>query len=108
MAAEANDCARIPEPLWTLAVNLANAQGVCRTASALGLDYYALQKRLETSAGRQPPAEPAFIELPAPLAIGKQCTFELSDGVGTTLRIELVGYGAAEVANLSYCLWNAE
>ena len=43
--------ARIPEPLWTLAVKLAIAHGVCRTASALELDYYSLKKRLEAADG---------------------------------------------------------
>lgn len=100
--------ARIPEPLWKLAVKLAIAHGVCRTASALGLDYYSLKQRLEAAAGRQPATEPAFVELPAPLAIGKQCTFELGDGGGSTLRIQLVGYDVAEVAALSGRLWNAE
>jgi hypothetical protein len=100
--------ARIPESLWTLAVKLAIAHGVCRTSSALDLDYYSLKKRLEAVDGLQPAAQPAFVELPAPLAIGKQCTFELGDGAGSTLRIQLVGYDAAEVATLSCSLWNAE
>ena len=100
--------ARIPEPLWTLAVKLANAHGACRTASALDLDYYSLKKRLEAADGLQAATVPAFVELPAPLAIGKQCTFELGDGAGSTLRIQLVGYDVAEVAALSCSLRNAE
>ncbi len=100
--------ARIPEPLWTLAVKLAIAHGVCRTASGLGLDYYSLKKRLEAAEGRQPAAEPAFVELPASLAVGKHCTFELGDGGGSTLRIQLVGYDVADVAALAGSLWNAE
>lgn len=99
--------ARIPEPLWKLAVKLAVAHGVCRTASALGLDYYSLKQRFEAAAGRQPATEPAFVELPASLAVGKQCTFELADGAGSTLRVQLVGYDLAEVATLSGRLWNA-
>ena len=100
--------ARIPEPLWTLAVKLAIAHGACRTASALDLDYYSLKKRLEAADGLQAATAPAFVELPAPLAIGKQCTFELGDGAGSTLRIQLVGYDVADVAALSCRLWNAE
>jgi hypothetical protein len=100
--------ARIPESLWTLAVKLASAQGVCRTASALGLDYYSLQKRLEAENGRQQATKPAFVELPASLAVGKQCTFELDDGTGATLRVQLVGYDAGDVAALSCSLWNAK
>jgi transcription elongation GreA/GreB family factor len=99
---------RVPEPLWALAVKLAIAHGVSRTASALRLDYYSLKKRLEAVEGRQPAAEPAFVELPASFAVGKHCTFELGDGAGSTLRIQLVGYDAADVAALSGSLWNAE
>ncbi len=100
--------ARIPEPLWALAVKLASTHGACRTASALGLDYYSLKKRLEAADGRQQAVEPAFVGLSAPLAGGKQCTLELDDGAGSTLRIQLVGYDAADVAALSCSLWNAE
>ena len=100
--------ARIPKPLWTLAVKLAIAHGACRTASALDLDYYSLKKRLEAADGLQRATAPAFVELPAPLAIGKHCTFELGDGGGSTLRIQLVGYAVADVAALSCSLWNAE
>jgi hypothetical protein len=91
-----------------LAVKLAIAHGVCRTALALDLDYYSLKKRLEAAAGRPSPAEPAFVEFPASLAVGKHCTFELGDGAGSTLRIQLVGYDVADVAALSCSLWNAE
>jgi hypothetical protein len=30
---------RIPQSLWTVAVRLAKTHGVCRAATALGLDY---------------------------------------------------------------------
>lgn len=100
--------ARIPESLWTLAVKLAIAHGVCRTASALDLDYYSLKKRLEAGDELQPGFKPAFVELPASLAVGRQCTFELGNGAGSTLRIQLVGYDAADVAALSCSLWNPE
>lgn len=38
--------ARIPEQLWTSAVKLAGAYGLCRTARTLGLDYNALKQRV--------------------------------------------------------------
>lgn len=100
--------ARIPASLWKLAVELASVHGVCRTASALGLDYYSLQKRLAAVTGRQTASAPAFVELPAPLAIGKQCTFELSGGGGSTLRIQLLGYDVAQIAALARHLGSAE
>ena len=45
---------RIPQPLWALAVRLASTHGVSRTATALGLDYYSLKKRVQAP-GQEPP-----------------------------------------------------
>src|SRR5437870_2044219 len=69
---------RIPRPLWSLAVRLANLHGISRTADVLGVDYYRLKKQAEEAAAQQPPSNgPAFVELSAPVAIGKQCLLEL-------------------------------
>ena len=38
--------ARIPDELWSLAVTLAEAHGLSRTASALKLDYHGLKNRV--------------------------------------------------------------
>jgi hypothetical protein len=53
---------RIPQPLWTLAVRLAKTHGVSRTAAALGLDYYSVQKRAEAAATPPQPNRPAFVD----------------------------------------------
>ncbi len=74
---------RMPLALWELAVRVAQTHGVSRTATALGLNYHRLQKRVEAIARTQPPAsEPAFVELPAPALFGKQCSFELANAAG--------------------------
>src|SRR3954451_7028145 len=96
---------RIPQPLWALAVRLAKAHGVSRTAAALGLDYHRLKKRAEAVAGGPPSDPPAFVELPAPVPVGKQCLFELDNGAGATLRVHLVGYDAADLEALSRGFW---
>ena len=98
---------RIPDALWMLAVRLAKAHGVSRTAAALGLDYYSVQKRVEAAAGESQSCSPAFIELTSPVMLGKQCQFELENGSGATLRVQLVGYDAADVAALARSFWNA-
>ena len=98
---------RIPQPLWTLAVRLVNQHGVSRTASALGLDYYGLKKRV-AAAGEAPANSSAFVELPAPLMVGQQCQFELNNSAGATMRVQLVGYDAAAVAAFACRVWNAE
>ena len=98
---------RIPRPLWDLAVRLAKLHGVSRTATALGLDYYGLQRRTGTDAAPAPSSNPAFVELPAPILVGKECRLEFDNGAGATLRVQLVGYDAADVEALSRSFWNA-
>jgi hypothetical protein len=97
---------RIPQPLWTLAVRLAKAHGVSRTAAALGLDYYSVQKRAEAAATPPRSDGPAFVELTSPVLVAKQCRFEIDNGAGATMRVELVGYDAADVEALSRSFWN--
>jgi hypothetical protein len=98
---------RIPEALWTMATRLANAHGVSRTAAALGLDYYRLKRRAEATPGDPRSCGPAFVEVTSPVLVGKHCRFELDNGSGATMRVQLVGYDAADVEALSRSFWNA-
>jgi hypothetical protein len=98
---------RIPQPLWTMAVRLAKAHGVSRTSTALGLDYYGLKKRTEAPAAQPRPNGPAFVELTPPVLVAKQCRVELDNGAGATMRVQLVGYDAADLEALSRGFWNA-
>ncbi len=110
--------ARIPEPLWSSAVKAAGAFGVHRTARALGVDYYALKKRVEGKpggakrAGRRPAATASkgsaatggttFVELPPAAWPGSgECIMELEDASGAKLRVHLKGLGAPDLAALS-------
>ena len=99
---------RIPQPLWNLAVQLASQHGVSRTATALGLDYYNLKKQAEAAAPQPPPCGPAFVELPPPVVVGKQALFELDNGAGATMRVQLLGYDAADIEALACRFWGAE
>jgi hypothetical protein len=99
---------RIPQPLWNLAVQLASQHGVSRTATALGLDYYSLKKQAEAAAQQPSSRSPAFVELPAPVVVGKQALFELDNGAGATMRVQLLGYDAADVEALARRFWGAE
>jgi len=91
---------RIPPSLWSVAVGLAQTHGISRAATVLGLNYGRLKKHVEAAARSQPPSsEPAFVELSAPL-FGKQCQFDLTNRAGATLRVQLVGFDAADVATL--------
>jgi hypothetical protein len=81
--------------------------GVSRTATTLGLDYYGLQRRIGAVSDSAPSNHPAFVELPAPILVGKECRLEFDNGAGATLRVQLVGYDAADVEALSRSFWNA-
>jgi hypothetical protein len=86
----------IPQPLRSMAIRLAKAHGASRTSAALGLDYYSLTKRAEATA---PPRSsgPAFLELTPPVLVARQCQLELDNGFGATMRIQSVGYDAADI-----------
>jgi hypothetical protein len=99
---------RIPQPLWALAVRLVSQHGLSRTATALGLDYYSLKERVEAAAQQPPPRSSAFVELPAPVVVGKQALFELDNGTGATMRVQLLGYEPADVEALARCFRGAE
>ena len=98
---------RIPQPLWTLAVRLAKTHGVSRTATALGLDYYCLKKRTESPATPRQPDGPTFVEFTAPAMVARQCQVELDNGSGATMRVQLVGYDAADIEALARGFWGA-
>lgn len=98
---------RIPRTLWALAVRLAKAHGVCRTAAALGLDYYSLKKRTESPGTPRQSDGPAFVELAAPVMVARQCQVELDNGSGATMRVQLVGYDAADIEALARGFWSA-
>jgi hypothetical protein len=98
---------RIPQALWAMANRLAKAHGVSRTAAALGLDYYSVQKRTEAAAGGPQSSGPAFVELTSPVTVAKHCRLELDNGAGATMRVQLVGYDAAELEVLARSFWNA-
>jgi hypothetical protein len=99
---------RIPEHLWALAVRLVKRHGVSRTATALRLDYYGLKKRATSASRKAKSKDPAFVELPSPVVVGKQCLVELDNGVGATVRVQLVGYDAADVTTVARSLWIAD
>ena len=98
---------RIPQALWEMAVRLAKAHGVSRTATVLGLDYYSLQKRAKAADTLAEPSGPAFVELAPPVLVAKQCRFELDNGSGATIRVQLVGYDAADLEALARGFGNA-
>jgi len=96
---------RIPEELWSAAIELARRNGVNPTATALHLDGGKLKRRMVAAnsvSGKAMP--PTFVELVAPAVDQHECTIELEGRKGK-LRIHWKGATAADVAALSRALW---
>lgn len=101
---------RIPERLWRAAAAAGREHGVSKTGQVLGLDYYALKKRVESASEEgpmvEPPSEIKFFELPLGVASGRpECVVEYDDGQGARLRVELQGAALAELETVARALW---
>ena len=93
---------RISEGLWREAAELARTHGINRTARALRLDYYSLQKRV-AAATRSGERVPEFVELlPGGISTPRpECLIEIEDPGGAKLRIHLQGGDFPDVAALT-------
>jgi hypothetical protein len=81
---------------------LARTHGINRTARALRLDYYSLQKRV-VAAARPGERVPEFVELlPGGLPASRpECLIEVEEPGGAKLRIHLQGGDFPDVAVLT-------
>ena len=98
---------RIPDQLWKLAVKLAVAHGLNRTAKTLKLDYYSLKRRVEAKRDTTA-AAPAFVELAPPMTASGECIVEFEDGTGASMRIHLRGCDVPDLVALSRSFWSGE
>jgi hypothetical protein len=98
--------ARIPDELWSAAVDVARGNGCNRTAAVLHLDGGKLRKQMLAAGVVTQKPTPAFLELIPPQANGmSEYTIEL-EGRGGTLRIHCKGATAMALAELSRALWS--
>jgi hypothetical protein len=94
----------IPEVLWSAAIELARGNGINRTAAELHLDGGKLKRLMGAKASSGKPA-PAFVELLTPRPV-PECTIEL-EGRRGTIRIQLKGVSASDLAGWGQALWEA-
>ena len=100
---------RIPGQLWNLAVKLAVAHGLNRTASVLKLDYYSLKKRVEAKDAATSSTASAFVEVsPLPMPAAGECVVEFEDGAGASMRIHLSGCEMPDLVTLGRSFWSGE
>jgi hypothetical protein len=92
-----------------LAAQLAARFGVCKTASALKLDYYSLKRRLAKDTPPEAVDPPAFLELPgSSLTAAGECIIDCRNSAGARMRIHLKGVSLSELATLGRSLWSAQ
>jgi hypothetical protein len=91
---------RIPEDLWKGAADLARVHGLSRTATALRLSYYDLQRRLSgvgVPRRRRAPVT-RFVELsPLPARPSEHGTLELIHACGARLTLRLPNAGPKDL-----------
>ena len=102
---------RLPAALWQAAAQIARKHGVSRVARALRIDFYKLQRRVETAAaaGSLAAGSPAFVQLkldPLPTRRSEVGAVELCDGPHRRLRIE-TGSDPASWLALAESFWRA-
>lgn len=98
---------RIPEPLWSCAVDLAGRYGVSRTAAAIRVGFYELQKRVaRVRNGEQAASSMAFVELPLAVAAG-ECLIEFENPSGSKMRVQLKGGQLPDLVALGRSFWDA-
>lgn len=105
---------RVPEPLWTAAVGLAQEHGLYATARTLRLDYTRLKERVESAREKEgstasPAREraPAFVELRAAGSAGAECEIEW-ERPGGKMRMQVKGITASDLVALSRAFWGGE
>lgn len=103
---------RLPDRLWSLAVELAREYGVSKTAHILRLDYNVLKKKsLQTNAPdccEQTSTLP-FLELrPASNRVYAQveCSIDCERSRGDSIRIQLKGPDWPDLTRLCERLWD--
>ena len=108
---------RIPEPLWTSAVKLARAYGLCRTARTLCLDYNALKQRVasvcpgDSLGGKTARAKAARQNTAVQKKTVQETAtafVELEHPHGAKMRIHLKGATAPDLAALGRSFWGIE
>ena len=90
----------IPAELWEKALDLAEEQGLYKTARALHLDYGTLKKRAERrSSGAS--RGPAFVEclLPSSPMIA-ECSLEMESSQGVKLRVQMKSIPASGLVSV--------
>jgi hypothetical protein len=96
---------RIPETLWSEAVEMARRYGTWPAAKALRLDYNKLKQRVVAGTERRASnSSVSFVEVIPAAAAVSSCMVEMDNGRGARMRIEWKG-ATADLTALSRTFW---
>jgi hypothetical protein len=79
---------RLPEPVWSRAVELVRRHGVYTVAHALRLDYMGLKRRLGEKLQPRRMSKPAFVEVMAQPSTVPDWVIEWESSSGVKMRIQ--------------------
>lgn len=103
---------RLPDHLWSLAVELAREFGVSRTARTLRLGHNTLKQKSQRSEqrdGPDPMPNIPFLELRPDRANTQiECTIDCQRSSGQKIRIQLKGSDWPDLAPLCQGLWGTD
>ena len=104
---------RIPDKLWELAVVAARDVGVNRAARALGLEYYALKKRVVSSANGsvlKPSSDDNFVEFDSTGAppFFTEWAVEMENVNGDRMRVAARSTSSPDVVGLCRAFWGED
>jgi len=98
--------------LWASAAIVASRYGISRTANVLRVNYATLKKHIQpqtvaATIASEEGAATAFLELARPVSGGPcECTLELEDAAGATMRVHLKVAAPPDLAALCRSFWN--
>lgn len=102
---------RLPDHLWSLAVELAREFGVSRTARTLRLAHNTLKYKSQRSKQQDRPdliTNMPFLELrPDTVNAPIECIIDCQRSSGQKIRIQLKGSNWPDLASLCQGLWDA-
>ena len=100
---------RLPDHLWSLAVDLAQEFGLSKTAKTLRLEYNRLKMKsqhADTTSGSAPASAPTFLELRHHSACPVECTIDCQRAPGQMIRIQLKGPQWPDITGICQQLWD--
>jgi hypothetical protein len=97
---------RIPEELWTSAVDVARDAGLYATARTLHFNYEGLKKRAQAAGKRKRGRGAAFVAVQMPAFNGgAKVVVDLVGVDGEQVRIDVTGADAMDVVALAQAFW---